>query len=199
MPRGGHRSEGCIEWIARMERHLLHRHRRQDHTGHDRRMGVGVDVSREASPIAGRCLLRPVLERRLDPVEVRPPQQPGEHARCDQCEHGAGREPAVLLQGDRDGVPERHDDLAERHDDDQRVSFGEVAGAEDPLAAARPNRRVDEDHDAEDPRGGAGLAVEEAADHDDRHPDAGSVRRSADSIGRPRSRCRGRPPSVPVP
>ena len=108
---GTHGPERRRQRIGRVERHLLHRHCRQDHAGDDWCVGIGVDVTCDLAPLDRRSLLGAVFERRLHPVEVGPPEQAGEDTGNDERHDRLSGEAAIVVERDDDRVSDRHDDL----------------------------------------------------------------------------------------
>ena len=119
--------------------------------------------------------LGPVLESGADPVEVGPPQQAGEHARGDEGHHRAAGDAVPRLEGLDHGQADGDDDLAEGDDHDESVALGEVAGPDDPVAAAGGDHGREDDGDAEEPEDGPSLAVDEGAG--DEHGERGRIGR----------------------
>lgn len=155
--------------FGRVNRSFFEADRDEDDTGNDRCVGVGVGVSKEPTPFLALEFFCPVFERWLDSIEVRPPQQASCHPGGDQRNNDLGRETAALGERFGHGTAEGNDDLAERDDDDQTVTFCKVPGPEHPFSLDGEERRTNHDEDRQDPRGLAQFILEECTNHEHRH------------------------------
>ncbi len=133
---------------------------------------VRVGVTSEAAAFSSGQLLRPMFDRWLDSVEIGPPERSGGDPGRGQCHDRDGVEAdSRLAEWIDDGLAERDDHLAQRDDDDQAVTLGEVAGSEHPVPIARSDRAPDENDDRTGPDDVPSGAGHEAADDDHQHRD----------------------------
>ena len=148
---------------------------KQHDPGDEDQVEVAVGVQREPVQLEAPRLDEPSPREDRGHVEVEPPERRDDHDPERRPDDDPGLEDEPRTDADRD------DRLAERDQDDQAVSLGEVLRRDPPASS-------DADHDGpevvdrqrDDPDGDARIAVEEARDDEERGADQGRGREPKD-------------------
>ena len=140
-----------------MSERLLRPHREHHDPGHHRQVHVGERVARDRHLLGRRCGAQAPFRDDRHHVEVRPPER-GDHGHAEQRADYHRR-----CRGDARGPhPQRNHRLAERDDDDQRVTLGEVAGLNPPALRAAQGHAAIVGGERRDPADRLGRPVERA-------------------------------------
>ena len=158
-----HETERCLDVIGGVQRDLLERRGRDDYAGDDRHVRPRVDVPRKLPERGsldrlGRGVRAQDPGGRSSPTTASPRRRRTRRARR-RC----GRQPLSGVERHDDGQADRNDHLAERDDDDECVTLGEVARSHGPVSASGVDHRPDHDGCARKPDDDATVAADEGA------------------------------------